>query len=212
MPTTPAKKLLRIETIASILSLDPASRREQEAQMIARLRDLPGYRAAGTVLLYTRAFPEEIDTTPLLEDALAMGKRVACPRVDRRAGLVLHEIRDLASDLRPGMLDIPEPHWDAPIVDPRAIDWALAPGVAFDASGNRVGRGAGHYDRLLPKLREDVEVWALAFDRQIRDDLPVEPHDVPLRGVITATRRLERLGPGRDGQSTSPQEAAGGSA
>lgn len=180
--------------------------------MAARLLDLPSYGEAGTVLLYIKAFPEEIEIAPVLAHALESGKRVVCPRVDRRAGLVLHEIRDLARDLRPGMLNIPEPHLDSPTIAPEAVDWALAPGVAFDASCNRLGRGAGHYDRLLPRLRGDVEVWAMAFDRQIVVGLPVEPHDVPLRGVITPSRRYERPATGGDGQSADSHEESGGAA
>jgi len=213
MPTTPAKKRIRRETIAAILGQDPAARPDLEARMLGRIRELPSYRAAGVVLLYVRAFPEEIDVGPLLADALAAGKRVACPRVDRGAwDLTLHEIRDPEVDLRPGTLGIPEPRPDAAPLDPGDIDWALAPGVAFDPTGNRVGRGAGHYDRLLPKLRPGVEVWALAFDRQVVATLPAEPHDFPITGIATPTRLIECGREGPRGQSASSHETAGGSA
>ncbi|MDG3006580.1 5-formyltetrahydrofolate cyclo-ligase [Paludisphaera mucosa] len=207
MASSPEKKRLRVETIAHVLNLDAAARAEQERLLIARVSALASYRKAGTVLLYVRAFPEEIDTGPLLADALGSDKRLACPRVDRRAGgLILHEIRDPVRDLRAGMLNIPEPSPDAPVIEPGKVDWVLAPGVAFDVLGNRLGRGAGHYDRLLPRLRKDVEVWAAAFDRQIVDDLPVEPHDVPLDGIVTPTRILIR------DQSAASHEASGGTA
>lgn len=193
MPTTPEKRRLRVETIAAILQLSDSDREAQERRIMGRLAELPSYRRAETVLLYIKAFPEEIDVSPLIADALKAGKRLICPRVDREAwSLTLHEIRDPAADLRAGTLGIPEPRPEAPTVDPEALDWALAPGVAFDASCNRVGRGAGHYDRLLPKLRKEVEAWAAAFDVQVVDDLPAEPHDAPLTGVVTATRVLVR--------------------
>lgn len=192
MATTPLKRRLRAETIAAILGLGEAQRAEQESRILAGLTELASYREAATVLLYLKAFPEEIDTGPLLAHASAAGKRVACPRVDRRLkSLVLHEIRGL-DDLRPGTLEIPEPVLDAPVVDPQALDWVLAPGLAFDVACNRLGRGAGHYDRLLPRVRPGVEVWAAAFDCQILDSLPVEPHDVPLTGLVTATRAIRR--------------------
>lgn len=205
MPTTPEKRRLRVETITAILNLDEADRIEQERRILSRLVELPSYQRAETVLLYIKAFPEEIDVSPLLAEALAVGKRVICPRVDRPSRtLVLHEIRDPADDLQPGTLGIPEPRVDVPTVTPEALDWVLAPGVAFDASCNRLGRGAGYYDRLLPRIRKGVEAWTGAFDVQVLDELPVESHDAPLYGVVTATRVLIR--------PQSLHEAVGGSA
>lgn len=190
MTSTSPKRRLRVETIAAVLSLNDAGRADQEDRIRARLLALDSYRAAGTVLLYLKAFPEEIDTGPLVQAALEAGKRVVCPRVaSRAAGLTLHEVRDLG-DLRSGTLNIPEPDPGAPAVAPEELDWVLAPGVAFDAACNRLGRGAGHYDRLLPRVRRDVEVWAAAFEVQVLDVLPVEPHDVPLTGVVTPERVL----------------------
>lgn len=192
MATTPLKRRLRAETIAAILDIDEADRAVGESRIMATILGLASYREAGTVLLYLKAFPEEIETGPLLADAMARGKRVVCPRVaSRAAGLVLHQIRD-SSDLRPGTLDIPEPAPNSPIIAPGEVDWVLAPGVAFDRACHRLGRGAGHYDRLLPLVRPEVEVWAAAFEVQIRDDIPVEPHDVPVGGIVTESRRFRR--------------------
>jgi 5-formyltetrahydrofolate cyclo-ligase len=56
------------------------------------------------------------------------------------------------------------------------------PGLAFDNRGFRLGRGAGHYDRLLPSLRSDAVCWALCLSCQVVEALPVEPHDAPLDG------------------------------
>src|SRR5262249_22073797 len=143
------------------------------------------------VLLYITAFPEEIDTKAMVDLALAMGKRLICPRVDRKARqLRLHWVEDLNADLVPGTLGIPEPRPGTREVAPGEVDWVLVPGLAFDGCGYRLGRGAGHYDRLLPTLRPEVARWALALDCQWIDALPVEPHDVPLDGVISPTRSV----------------------
>jgi 5-formyltetrahydrofolate cyclo-ligase len=186
MFSTPAhvKRALRRIVRDRILALEPTARAREEAELLRRVPELPGFVRAATLLLYARAFPEEIDTGPLLRDALSRGRRLVLPRVDRRAKhLVLHHVADLRRDLAPGVLGIPEPLPTCPIVDPREIDWALVPGLAFDARGYRLGRGAGHYDRLLPKLREDVPRWALALSPQWVEALPVEPHDQRLDGI-----------------------------
>lgn len=187
------KKALRASTIQAIRNLDPTLRRAQEAQLLADVVGLPGYQAAGTLLLYVTAFDEEIGTLPLIADALQAARRVVCPRVDADARrLELFEIEDLERDLEPGVLGIPEPRRTCRSVAPGEVDWVLVPGVVFDLGCNRIGRGAGHYDRLLPGVRPGVPTWAIAFDCQVLDPIPVEPHDVPLHGVLTPSARIEQ--------------------
>jgi 5-formyltetrahydrofolate cyclo-ligase len=181
------KRSLRREMVARILAMDPDDRRAQEVALAGRLAELPGFAAAGTVLLYVTAFAEELDTRPMLETALRLGKRLVCPRVDRPARwLRLHAIEDLEVDLVPGGMGIPEPAGHCTEVAPEAIDWVLVPGLAFDRRGFRLGRGGGYYDRLLPTLPPTSLRWALALTTQCVDSLPTEPHDAPLDGVVRA--------------------------
>ncbi len=176
--------------VERILALDPIARAREEAELARCFPRLPGLDVAQTVLLYARAFPEEIATGPFFESLRSAGKALVCPRVDRaRRRLVLHRIDDPARDLIPGTLSIPEPRPGTAVVPPEAVDWVLVPGLAFDRRGYRLGRGAGHYDRLIPTLRPDVPTWALILDCQWIDDLPVEPHDVPVTGVVSQARR-----------------------
>ncbi len=194
-----AKWAIRREVVARILAMDPAARRRQEAELHGRLPELPGFEGAGLVLLFASAFPEEYDTFPILRRALGQGKRVACPRVDRATGrLRLYLIEDPARDFQPGMMGIPEPLRERPEISPASIDWALVPGLAFDDDAYRLGRGRGHYDRLLPALPLDCPRWALALDPQWIDALPREPHDQPLDGVAGPGRTLERDRPRPD--------------
>ncbi len=183
------KTLMRRRTIERILAMSPELRHREETELVARFPSLPGWITAGTVLLYANAFPEELDTEPLLQFALKSGKRVLCPRVHRRESrLRLFEIHNLASDFEAGILGIPEPRTTCPEVAPVEVDWVLVPGLAFDSQGFRLGRGAGHYDRLLPALRKDVPRWALIYESQWVEAVPVEPHDVALDGVVSASR------------------------
>jgi len=183
------KRALRKSMVERILALDHQRRRHDEALLATRFGALPGFATARSVLLYVTAFPEEIATGPLLAETLERGKDLVCPRVDRAEGrLRLFQIDDPARDLEPGTRGIPEPRRDCLEVAPEAIDWVLVPGLAFNAQGYRLGRGAGHYDRLLPTLRPDARRWALIHDCQWVEDLPVEPHDVPLDGVVSPGR------------------------
>ena len=63
------------------------------------------------------------------------------------------------------------------------------PGVAFDRKRNRMGRGRGFYDRLLKSTPNAVKV-GLAYDFQVLDAIPVEPHDVPMDCVVSETSTI----------------------
>jgi 5-formyltetrahydrofolate cyclo-ligase len=188
------KRSLRRSIIAAILALEPARRSVEEAQLLESLARLPGYERAECVLFYVKAFPEELDTRLPMIEALKTGKRVLCPRVERAEHrLRLFEIRSLTADLEPGILGIPEPRPGCAEVDPETVDWALIPGLGFDLQCNRLGRGGGHYDRLLPRMRTDCPRWALGFDCQVVEQLPIEPHDALLDGIVTPTRTITRV-------------------
>lgn len=88
------------------------------------------------------------------------------------------------SDLEHGPFGLPQPADDAPIVEPGL---AFVPLLGFTARCERLGRGGGHYDRWLAASPEVTPI-GLAWDCQIVDRLPVEPHDRLLQGVITPTR------------------------
>jgi 5-formyltetrahydrofolate cyclo-ligase len=191
MNTAQSKRALRRRMVETLRSLDPSRLAEQNASLAAMFPTLCGLAEARTVLLYMTAFPEEIDTRPMIHLVLDQGQRLVLPRVDRREHrLRLFEVRDLARDLSPGTLAIPEPREDCPLLEPSQVDWALIPGLIFDTRGYRVGRGAGHYDRLLPELRPEVLRWALIHDEQWVEEVPIEPHDVPLDGVASASKTL----------------------
>ena len=187
------KQMLRREIVARILALEPSARAVQSAALADRFTTLPGLMRAGSVLLYASAFPEEIDTGPMMRHVRESGQRLICPRVDRRERrLQLFEVDNPTTDLIPGTLDIPEPRLTCLSVEPDQVDWVLVPGLAFDTRCYRVGRGAGHYDKLLPNLRPDVPRWALIFEDQWVAEVPVEPHDVPLDGVVSPSRTARR--------------------
>jgi 5-formyltetrahydrofolate cyclo-ligase len=183
------KRLLRREFVERILGMDPDQRRGEEHALVERVADLPGFRGAKTVLLYMSAFPEEIGTGPVLQLAKSADKRLVFPRVDRVAQrLVLFEIVDPSSDLVPGTLGIPEPRPGLAEVAPAEVEWALIPGLGFDDRAFRLGRGRGHYDRLLTQIPSQTQRWAIALTPQGVTELPTEPHDQPVSGILFADR------------------------
>lgn len=77
---------------------------------------------------------------------------------------------------------IPEPTGDK-LENENIIDVVVVPGVAFDNEGNRMGRGAGYYDRILKRVPQAKRI-ALAYDFQMVNQVPVERHDIPMDIVI----------------------------
>jgi 5,10-methenyltetrahydrofolate synthetase len=76
---------------------------------------------------------------------------------------------------------------EADIVKPDEVGVWIIPGLAFTTDGNRLGYGGGWYDRLLAAASESARKIGVAHEFQIVDDLPHEPHDVRMDGIITNT-------------------------
>ena len=143
---------------------------------------LASWQEAGTVLLYY-PLPDEVDVRPLIKAAFESGKRVLLPVVkDEDLELRLYEGE---TSLKKGAFGIMEPTGEMFAEENYSeIQLALIPGMAFDRAGHRLGRGKGYYDRLLPKLKE-AKLTGICFPFQLLDDVPAEPHDIPVQVVIT---------------------------
>lgn len=183
------KKQLR-KTILERRDKLTAEQVEAFSQRIAeKLFALPEYRHARTVM-YFISFGKEPETLKMVPQSIAHGKRIVAPKtVPSTKQLLLSEIRDIEADLAPGLWDIPEPRAEAMRpAEASEIDFVVVPGVAFDEKGNRLGYGAGYYDRFIPRLNSGVPLVALAFELQVVESVPVEPWDVKVDVVVTEER------------------------
>lgn len=185
-----AKRALREATFAARDALPPEWRARASQAIAARIVAMEAFARARVVFL-TLPYRSEWDATLLAERALADGKIVAAPRVDVAARMLHpYRIEDLARDVAPGYLGIPEPRADCAPVALERIDWVLVPGIAFDPAGNRLGYGGGYYDRLLPRLARVVPRVAGAFEAQVVDTVPTAPHDIGVDCIATESRTL----------------------
>ena len=119
-------------------------------------------------------------TVPILEKALADGKRVAVPKVygDEMKFIYLPDLTRVET----GFSGIPEPVADGPVGDdPTAL--VLMPGMAFTEDGQRIGYGGGFYDKFLSAEPTHPTV-ALCYDFQLVESLPTEEFDIPVDCVI----------------------------
>ena len=184
-----AKAELRREVRARVARLAPGQRAEAAEAFLRRMRAWSVWREAHTLLL-TWSLPDELSATGLIVAALAEGRRVALPGFDPATGhYVACELNHHEEDLVAGRFGIREPHPNRPKVSLTELDLVIVPGVAFDAAGNRLGRGKGFYDRLLAEAT-CADFCGIGFDDQIVPGVPVEPHDVQLHYLLTPSRVL----------------------
>lgn len=189
------KRRLREDILAKRALLTAEDIKEKSRKITDKLLDLKEFKAGKVVMSYVD-FNNEVETKDFIRTCLQQGKRVAVPVVVRkpespRSEIIASEIFDPDGDLVPGTYGILEPRKDRlREINPCEIDFAAIPGTVFDVRRNRIGYGAGYYDRFLIKLKKDCLKAGLAFELQIVEELPVEKHDVPLDMIITESRNI----------------------
>lgn len=152
--------------------------RELSHAVIGRLTANRRFCLAKTLLLYS-SLPDEVDTDTLLRSL--PGRKIILPKVTGDADMELR-IYTGPHDMATGSYGISEPTGPA-FTALGEIDVAVIPGMAFDRHGNRLGRGRGYYDRLLPLMAGTYKI-GLCFDFQMMENLPCEPHDIAVDEVI----------------------------
>jgi len=184
MNPTEAKRLRRAEVRALLQGLATLERAEQARQLTARILATPEWQAARRILLFV-PLPDEIDLGALIPAGLKAGKRIGLPAFDGGTGVYLvREILDPTTDLILGRFNIREPGPQCRTMSVAELDLLLVPGLAFDATGGRLGRGRGFYDRLL--VPATGTLWGVGFREQVGPLVPREPHDRCLDAVYTA--------------------------
>ena len=194
MPSTitAEKARLRRQALDWLATLSSPARIAGDEALFRRFLALPQIESVRTVLLY-HGMDTEPDTVRLLSPLWDMGKQVCLPRclpgnqmearlVQRDSTLVRHPY---------GML---EPGPDCPLIPPDQIDLVLVPGLAFDRSGGRLGRGGGYYDRWLAGFSGITA--ALCRDGLLMEAIPRLPHDLGVDLVITETSLYGPSAPG----------------
>ncbi len=184
-----------------------------------KLRALPEFAFAEKIFFFV-SFDNEVNTHGMIKESLRMGKRVFVPKVlSREKGMIPVEILNFERDLAPGVYGILEPRLtngyekgaytrkahaengqalntkDGIRQEEIHFDMIIVPGVIFDLKGNRIGHGAGYYDRFLSgaSAASSLKI-GIAHDWQLVDSLSPEAYDVPVDAVITDKREVWTVG------------------
>lgn len=119
--------------------------------------------------------PSEPDVREFNDWVIATGRELVLPRV------VADSLEFAKGETAHGSFGIQEP--TGPTADINEIELIVVPALAVDSQGNRLGKGKGYYDRALAEL--DCPKFAVVFDGEVVDQLPVEPHDQKVSGVVS---------------------------
>jgi 5-formyltetrahydrofolate cyclo-ligase len=169
------KQSLRERARGLLAAMPPVRSRLAGAAILGHLALWLEWHRARTVCLFSPLADEPDILSPWPE-----GKTVLMPRVAEK-DLRLHAVAG-PGELAPGKFGIMQPLPSTPSAPERA-DFILVPGLAFDASGGRLGRGGGFYDRLLSRF-EGVRV-GVCFNETLFEEIPREGHDAVMDFVAT---------------------------
>lgn len=183
-----AKRHIRAEARRRLTALAPPQIAALSVDVCRHLLGLDAIAGARTIMLFL-PLPGEPDLSSAARTWLAEGRRVCLPRIDWNAG---------------GMAPVPVPSLDAGLVTTRHevrepgaslaaaaledLDVVIVPGLAFDETGGRIGRGAGFYDRFLSRRGLRALPVGAAFEIQLVPRVPAGPEDRSVRAIVTERR------------------------
>jgi 5-formyltetrahydrofolate cyclo-ligase len=160
---------------------------ERSAKIRATLETLPRFIAAKRVALF---WPiegrNEVDLCPLVETLAGRGVSIAFPSIDPETRVMTFRYPANPRTMEERGLGFAEPAYEDP--EATELDVVIVPALGFDAAGNRIGYGAGYYDRTLPRFCPPALSIGVAFDFQLLVEVPFTEGDVPVGVVVTDER------------------------
>ncbi|MGB8818744.1 MAG: 5-formyltetrahydrofolate cyclo-ligase [Rhizobiaceae bacterium] len=188
------KKLLRNQALARRDAL-PLDWRVEMSLKIADDGARDVHMVPGEVVSAFLPMRSEVDVRPLMAAMAEKGARICVPAILDKTTIEFRELVRGAPLIDMGFGTV-GPGPDATVLDPALM---LVPLAAFDRHGNRIGYGAGYYDRAIARLMAKgmtPRLVGIAYDCQEVDAVPAEPHDVPLDAILTESglRRFNACG------------------
>ncbi len=184
------RNYLRREGIRARSEMDPEEVRRKSELIARQILESPEYQAADLILLYC-ALPGEVHLDVLAEQAEKDGKEVAWPRCMDQEHMEAF-IPESEDSFVQGTFGVMEPDPEtSETVDPERIDLVICPGTVFDEKCDRIGMGAGYFDRFLTRCSH-ARIVGAAFEAQVVERIPAQPWDRPMEKVYTEERMISR--------------------
>lgn len=181
MSASADKAELRRRVLCAIAELSQDYIERSDAAILEKLLRHPAYASAKAVFAYA-SVGREVSTAALLDRALSDGKLLALPVILPGGQMEFRRVLS-SGELRPGRFGIPEPPECRETVVPRRGDIVIVPALCCDSRGNRLGHGAGYYDRFL----SECSAASVCLCRRLlmQDAVPAQKHDVKVSFVLT---------------------------
>lgn len=177
----PNKQEIRRELKAVRQALTMSQVQAKSEAVCRFIRAAEVYRKSQCLMAYL-AFGKEVCLDDLLLEALQQGKTVAVPQVLSKTGMSAVRFEGFTR-LVPDRYGIRSVSGPGQVVEPEAFDLILVPGVGFSASGERMGMGAGYYDRFLAQTRGYR--LGVTYEALVRRELPVDELDQNVHALVT---------------------------
>lgn len=184
------KKQLRLNLLAQRRKLSKEFIVSQSDNMAEVLYASPYYKQANVIMLFL-SMPDEPQMMNIIDHALQLGKTVCVPYMREKFGIMDAAIIKEQQGLIRGRFNllVPDPA-TLQLIDPNLIDVIIVPAVAYDYHGNRLGMGAGYYDRFIPTAPQAICIGAV-WSCQIVDRVPADYYDKPVQYLLTENAILQ---------------------
>ena len=198
-----SKEMVRQQISDRLNTLSDREIQQKSAQACKQLCELDEFKQAQVIMIYL-SLPREVDTSAAILEAFETGKKALVPKViwlERKLIPVVIETLNCEMEIGRFGLRNPVSNQTLPVSD---IELVVIPGLGFDEVGNRIGRGAGFYDRFLADNQFSGLRCGLAFEDQVLNTIPVSEHDMCLDLLVTEKqiRRFNRNIGATDGKET----------
>lgn len=176
---------MRKEILDIRIQLEESDRIKKSAVICNNIMNRPEYRDADTIFCYIST-KGEVDMSLLIKDAWKNGKKIAVPKIQN--GIMNFYYIYSFEELVCGTYQIMEPHavCEAAVIDSKN-PIVIVPGIAYDRTKNRIGYGAGYYDKYFSEYPSIYKI-APAFDLQIVDSIMTEDCDIKMNVIITESQ------------------------
>lgn len=163
---------------------DAMTPEERLTKSLAITRHLTAALKDGETVMVFTSKEKEVNTKPLILALFSRGIPVVVPIIQKEdVTLRLSYLKDFSA-LVPSTFGVPEPIGSEIPADPKDVDTIILPMLGFDRTGNRIGYGAGYYDRFLAK-NPGIKKIAVAFACQEVEKIPTEDNDIRMDMIIT---------------------------
>ena len=178
------KERMRRDLHLVLSTIGPDESERAANRLAEHVAETPEFASAKVIGLYAST-KNELSTGPLFDLAISAGKCCVFPRCLEEDLLEFARVES-PSDLVPGRYGILEPARARETVELAEIDLVIVPGLGFDRSGGRLGRGGGYYDRTFSgSLRSRPFLLGVAHSVQVFEVVPVAEHDQRMDAIVT---------------------------